>query len=97
MRRQHLSSFICGVVLATVAGVCLADDTDIYNRVGSSLPPGSEPMVMFTLDYRPNLGSTACTSGECATMIAEGWLPPTGPYTFFDVLRAALKKVMDPL
>jgi type IV pilus assembly protein PilY1 len=54
-------------------------------------------MVMFSLDYRPNLGSTACNGGACNTLIAEGYMKPYGPYTFFDVLRGALRKVMDPL
>lgn len=90
-------NFLTGLALAAVAGVCLADDTDIYMNPGSGLPEGSEPLVMFSLDYRPNLGSTACNGDECDTLIEEGYLSPTGPYTFFDVLRAALKKVMDPL
>jgi len=77
--------------------VCLADDTDIYLNPGAGLPAGSEPMVMFSLDYRPNLGSTACNGGECDTLIKEGYMAPTGPYTFFDVLRGALRKVMEPL
>ena len=94
MKNFRILHFIAGLSLTTLA---LADDTDIYLNPGSSLPPGSEPMVMFSLDYRPNLGSTACNNGECATLIAEGWLSATGPYTFFDVLRAALRKVMDPL
>ena len=52
---------------------------------------------MFTLDYRSNLGSTACSGTECDTLNAEGYMAATGPYTFFDVLRGALKKVLDPL
>ena len=78
-------------------GSAYADDTDIYVNQGASLPSESEPLVMFSLDYRPNLGSTACNGGECATLIAEGYMSPTGPYEFFDVLRGALRKVMDPL
>jgi len=78
-------------------GSAYADDTDVYSNVGSGLPDGSEPMVMFSLDYRPNLGSTACNGGVCDTLIAEGYMAPTGPYVFFDVLRGALRKVMDPL
>ena len=62
---------------------------------GAGLPEGSEPMVMFSLDYRPNLGSTACNNGECESI--KEYLPASGPYTFFDVLRASLKKVFDPL
>jgi len=54
-------------------------------------------MVMFSLDYRPNLGSTACNGGTCDTLIKEGYMSAYGPYTFFDVLRGALRKVFDPL
>ena len=72
-----------------------ADDLDIY--INPSVPSGAEPLVMFSLDYRSNLGSTACNGNECDTLIAEGYLPATGPYTFFDVLQGALKKVFDPL
>ena len=83
--------------LVAVIGTARADDTDVYINRGSSLPSDSMPMVMFTLDYRPNLGSTACGQGQCDTLIAEGYMNPTGPYTFFDVLRGALRKVFDPL
>ena len=86
-----------GALLVVASSVALGDDTDVYLNGGVGLPPGSEPMVMFSLDYRPNLGSNACTGAECNTLIADGYLPPVGPYTFFDVLRAALEKVMDPL
>ena len=83
--------------LVSVAGSANADDTDIYINPGAGLPTNSEPMVMFSLDYRPNLGSTACNGNECDTLIAEGYMSPTGPYTFFDVMRGALRKVFDPL
>jgi len=86
-----LAALVCTV------GSAQADDTDVYINPGSGLPSGSEPMVMFSLDYRPNLGSTACNGGECDTLINEGYMSATGPYTFFDVLRGALKKVFDPL
>ena len=94
---RHWTILAATAVLVTLSGYAHADDTDIYMNSGSGLPEGSEPMVMFSLDYRPNLGSTACNGNECDTLIAEGYLSPTGPYTFFDVLRAALRKVFDPL
>ena len=72
-----------------------ADDVDIY--INPSVPSGAEPLVMFSLDYRSNLGSTACNGNECDTLIAEGYLPAAGPYTFFDVLQAVFKKVFEPL
>ena len=74
-------------------GSAQADDTDVYMNPGAGLPANSEPLVMFSLDYRPNLGSTACNGSECDTLIAEGYLPLQASYTFFDVLRAALRKV----
>jgi len=84
-----------GVACVLLSAVTRADDTDIY--LNPSVATGAEPLVMFTLDYRSNLGSTVCTSGECSDLIADGYLPPTGPYNFFQLLRAALKKVLDPL
>ena len=83
--------------LILTIGSARADDTDVYMNPGAGLPAGSEPMVMFSLDYRPNLGATACNGTECDTLIKEGYMASTGPYTFFDVLRGALKKVFDPL
>lgn len=83
--------------LVATIGTARADDTDVYINRGSGLPANSMPMVMFSLDYRPNLGSTACGQGQCATLIAEGYMSPLGPYTYFDVLRGALRKVFDPL
>jgi len=83
--------------LVVLVGSARADDTDVYMNPGAGLPAGSEPMVMFSIDYRPNLGSTACNGNTCDTLIAEGYMSPTGPYTFFDVLRGALRKVFDPL
>jgi type IV pilus assembly protein PilY1 len=77
------------------AGGALADDTDIY--LNPAVATGAEPLVMFTLDYRPNLTATVCGGTECDTLIAEGYLPATGPYNFFQLLRAALKKVLDPI
>ena len=81
--------------LIITIGSARADDTDVYMNPGNGLPPGSEPMVMFSLDYRPNLGSTACGGDECESI--KEYLPPSGPYTFFDVLRASLRKVFEPL
>jgi len=95
IRKYALTAALAALVFAT--GNVRADDTDVYINPGSGLPAGSEPMVMFSIDYRPNLGSTACGGGECNTLIAEGYMSPTGPYTFFDVIRGSLRKVFDPL
>ena len=96
MRNKY---FLATALAALVffSGNAPADDTDIYINNTGPLPPDSEPMVMFSLDYRPNLGSTACNGTECDFLIAEGLLPAVGPYVFFDVLRAVLRKVFSPL
>ena len=83
--------------LVFCAGSVRSDDTDVYLNNANPLPPGSEPMVMFSLDYRANLAATACSQDECDTLIKEGYLSAVGPYTFFDVLRAVMRKVFDPL
>ena len=94
---RKFSLTACLAALIFTIGSAQADDTDVYMNPGAGLPAGSEPMVMFSLDYRPNLGSTACNGGTCDTLISEGYMSATGPYTFFDVLRGALRKVFDPL
>jgi type IV pilus assembly protein PilY1 len=95
LTKLSLTAFLATLIFTI--GAAQADDTDVYMNPGAGLPANSEPMVMFSLDYRPNLGSTACNGGACNTLIAEGYMSPTGPYTFFDVLRGALRKVFDPL
>ncbi len=95
MTKFSLTTFLAALVFTI--GSAQADDTDVYMNPGAGLPANSEPMVMFSIDYRPNLGSTACNGNECDTLIAEGYMSPTGPYTFFDVIRGAMRKVFDPL
>jgi len=90
-----LTAFLAALIFTI--GSAQADDTDVYMNPGAGLPANSQPMVMFSIDYRPNLGSTACNGGTCDTLISEGYMSATGPYTFFDVLRGALRKVFDPL
>ena len=86
MKTKLLILSTLAALIATI-GTARADDTDVYINRGASLPSDSMPMVMFSLDYRPNLGSTSCGQGQCDTLIKEGYMSPTGPYTFFDVLR----------
>ena len=74
--------------LIVLAGGLQADDTDIYIN-DADPPPGSEPKVMFSLDYRPNLGSTVCQNGECQFLVDLGFLPAQASYTFFDMLRGS--------
>jgi type IV pilus assembly protein PilY1 len=99
MDTKFLKAFITTALASLILtiGSARADDTDVYMNPGAGLPAGSEPMVMFSLDYRPNLGSTACNGNDCDTLINEGYMPVQGSYTFFDVLKGALRKVFDPL
>jgi type IV pilus assembly protein PilY1 len=76
----------------------LADDTDIY--LDPLVPSGSRPLVMFTLDFKENLGGPGCAAMNCNTLIADGFLSGKAlpsDYSKFDVLRAILKKVLFPL
>lgn len=95
LKKVSITTFL--TVLIVVIGSAQADDTDVYMNPGAGLPAGSEPMVMFSLDYRPNLASTACNGNECDSLIAEGYMPIKSSYIFFDVLKGALRKVMEPL
>ncbi|HUH00290.1 MAG TPA: hypothetical protein VMQ83_14105, partial [Gammaproteobacteria bacterium] len=74
------------VILSAPSGPVLADDAEIYTNT-RDLPPESQPLVMFSLDYRPNLGSTVCTQGECQFLVDAGVLEAKDSYTFFDMLR----------
>lgn len=78
-----------------------ADDTDIY--ILNEPPPGSEPMIMLTLDYRSNLTSTICSDVNAGSCTQAKWfrdqgmaadLPSSGALVFFDVLRLSLKYVI---
>lgn len=95
--KTKLSLFLAIAASTVMIGSAYADDTDVYLNGGAGLPPNSEPMVMFSLDYRPNLGASACNQGECDQLISEGFMSPIGPYTYFDVLRGAMSKVFEPL
>nr|MCH9674694.1 hypothetical protein [Gammaproteobacteria bacterium] len=45
------------LVSGIFASAGYADDTDVYLK--PSVPSGAEPLVIFALDYRSNLGATA--------------------------------------
>lgn len=52
-----------------------ADDTEIY--LGSNSSSSAGPLVMFALDYRPNVvSSQVCSSGQCQSLINDGYLTP---------------------
>ena len=98
MFRKTLIS-LAGAVVVLSSGMLRADDTDLYLNTDPP-PPGSEPMVMFSIDYRPNLGSTVCFRGDeaCDSLVEEGYLPDKGAgaaYDFFDIIRGSFGKVLD--
>lgn len=95
--RKHL---LLPLLLTLMAGTAVnADDTDIYitdPTTGTGV--AYEPLVMFILDYRPNLFSTICadvTSGcpQAAYFAGDPLLPTSGKLTFFRMLTLALKRV----
>ena len=93
---RHSNQITFGLIVwLSFALPVFGDDTDIY--LNPSVAAGAEPLVMFTLDYRPNLTATVCGGTECDSLIAGGYLPAAGPYNFFQLLRAVLKKVLDPI
>jgi type IV pilus assembly protein PilY1 len=87
-------------LVACIGGVTptRADDTDIY--VEGGVGEGTQPLVMFVLDYRPNLASAVCggsTAEACSKLWASvGETMPAKP-VFLDLLRVALKSVFKPL
>ncbi|MGD8532745.1 MAG: PilC/PilY family type IV pilus protein, partial [Gammaproteobacteria bacterium] len=107
MFRKTLFTFIGAVTVFVSGGFQVhADDTDLYLR-NDDPPENSEPMVMFSIDYRPNLGSVVCRRGtgvgtagetECDFLVDEGYLPEKAvgeAYDFFDLIRGAFGYVLD--
>ena len=90
--------FLAACVVAGYPATNMADDTDIY--LNPSVPVGSEPLVMFVLDWRPSLGSTVgCDVGSyCDDMRADGYLTDGSAAgsgadkKFFDVVAGGVKE-----
>lgn len=102
MRLATITCVMTVALIGTGMDVVRADDTDIYVR--NTPAPESVPLVMFTLDYRPNLGSTICTNINSGCAAAEyfreypetaAWMEKVvdeagGKLEYFDMLRLAL-------
>ncbi len=110
---KKLNTLVYSILLSSA---CLwsvqlqADDTDIYVTPGAS---ADEPMVMFVLDWRSNLGSTICNSfagGDTDATIASncGWTTSfvanltaddksDGVIDRFELIRGVLKTAMASL
>ncbi len=80
-----------------------ADDTDIY--INNTPPVQSQPLVMFSIDYRSNLTSTVCSNAGAASCVEGQYFRNnglssemaslgTGKLTLFDVIRFSLKLVL---
>ncbi|WP_139557736.1 pilus assembly protein [Methylotetracoccus oryzae] len=74
----------------------LADDTEVYLRRDFGDAGSSQPLVMFTVDWRSNLSSTVCQGTECDGL-RPTYLPASGTVSFFQLLRAVLRKVLDDM
>lgn len=104
MQRKGLVGFFASLFLTLLTGLrpAIADDTDIY--LNPSVPSGSEPLVMFSLDYRPNLTSTASAESEqyfrdhgMSADVDELRTIGGDKWTFFDVLILSLKLVLSDI
>ncbi len=105
MKRPSLLALLAlSTLLALPPGAPLrADDIDIYDNPSAS--SSDAPVVMFTLDWRPNLASTVCGSNSCSFLTSQSYVDANGvshPYltltngsaAFFDLLRASLVYVI---
>lgn len=53
------------IALLVSSPVALADDTDIY--LGLTSEDGGKPLIMLTLDLRPSVGASVCTTASSAS------------------------------
>lgn len=96
---------LLGVALLFVLGAtprAYADDIDIY--MNTSVPVGSEPMVMFSIEGSSSMGATHCNIGACSADVVQlyndGFLlenPNTEKISRFQLLRGVLKKFFKTL
>lgn len=109
----------CGIAFAVACAplsTTQADDTDVYIDNDRGTTTFSQPMIMFSIDYNPNLNSTICSDAQDFTtrdpvtgaIIHQGCdastfflehglkenLPPSGPLSFFDIIRLSLRVVL---
>ncbi|MFN2301845.1 MAG: pilus assembly protein [Gammaproteobacteria bacterium] len=82
--------------LACLPTLVYAEDIEIY--INPQPPLGAEPLVMFTLDYRPSLGSGVANysaffleqlGADDADVLAIG-----NNWTYFDLLRQSMRVVL---
>lgn len=112
MRKFYLSLLVALPLIISGTATLKADDTDIYLNANAA-EVENEPMVMFMLDWRPNLTSTICNgfgNGGSTEAVATtcNWDPSftvhftaddrsDGTIDRFELLRAVLKETMENL
>jgi len=101
--KRLLTPLLALLLYTSAAHTVRADDIDIYLNPTAS--PASVPVVMFTLDYRSNLGATVCSGGACSFLTSQTYKNASNvdvPYltlsggttSYFNLLRASLKYVL---
>jgi len=99
MKRYGRSNYFLGALLLMLSANILADDTDIY--FGAANENAAQPLVMLTLDWRPNLSVEACSfdKGDCeeklGPRILENLDKTSGVVTRFDAFRGVLRAVFE--
>jgi type IV pilus assembly protein PilY1 len=102
MRKETIQIRLAALVMTALAAIVgapvgLADDTEIY--LTNDAAKADEPMVMFSIDWRPNLTATVCSGNECDALYPD-YLdkdPQQEKIVAFELYRAVLKKVFEPL
>lgn len=105
MNATQLRRIVLLGLAALLPFAAMGDDTDIY--IENDAPPGSKPLVMFSLDYRPNLTATLCNNAAAASCTQAEYFRTfdddlkadvvalgTDKFYFFDMIRLALKVVL---
>jgi type IV pilus assembly protein PilY1 len=98
-RKIPIVLFSAGAILLSSGGPVRSDDTELYLNP-TSLTEADAPLVMFSIDYRPNLGSVKCQRGDgkCDFLVDAGFMPEKelgDSYDFFDLIRGAFGYVLD--
>ena len=100
---MNVKTLLLALLVAVAGGrTALADDIDIY--MNPSVPIGSEPMVMFSIEGSSSMGATHCNIGSCSDEVVQlyndGYLlenPNAEKISRFQVLRGVLKKFFKTL
>ena len=104
---KNMYRIILGIAAFLASPLVLADDTDLYLDPNSSI--GSEPLVMFSVDYRSNLTSEVCSDASSSSCAAGEYFRNSSyqnvvdainalgsnKLAFFDVIRLSLREVFN--